>query len=54
MIGPMFILMVLNQPGSMGTWVMTFQEFNTQDRCEFAKSMLLKERLVRTAACVPK
>ena len=51
MIGPMFVLIVMQ---GWGTHHMFFQEFNTKDRCEYAKSLFINDKSIALATCVPK
>jgi len=45
-----FVLIVLTN--SYVRW--NFQEFTSQERCEYAKSIVLKDGYTRNAECVPK
>ena len=47
-----FVLMVITEV--YGGEVMTFQEFTSQETCEYAKSLFIRDGNVRLATCVPK
>ena len=47
-----FVLMVIMNV--YGGEVMTFQEFYSQEKCEYAKSLFIRDGAVRLATCVPK
>lgn len=47
-----FILMVMTQVQAGN--VMAFQEFSSQERCEYAKSLFIRDHFVLLATCVPR
>ena len=52
-----YVLMVLTATqtgGYYGSGIMSFQEFTTKQRCEYAKSLFIADKSVKLATCVEK